>query len=111
MSTYQNYLHDCQQARSLGEMRTQAEEKRCKDEGITPGMKAEANLEVELLSIGFADQPPAEQLRRYERLFELFKIRGFFYTPDPMFDLIRIGVARQHMRELKNTIAGAASVG
>ena len=95
-----DYFHECQQARQLGEMRTQREEQRCRDQGITPEDKKAASDQIGQLYGDFDVQPPGERLRRYERHFELARIRGYFYSVDPAFDLIRIGAVRREMARL-----------
>ena len=85
-----DYFHRVQEARLLGRDRQLREEERCRRHGITPDMKKAASEEMAALYVGLEQQTPEEQLRRYDRLFECAQIRGYFYDPDPGFDILRI---------------------
>lgn len=100
-----DYFAKVQKAHTLNAMRDAREQDRCRALGITPEMKAAATLEIGVLHEGLLDQPPQEQLRRYERMFELANVRGYFYTIDPGFDVVRMNAVRRHMRELAARVA------
>ncbi len=95
-----DYFHACQEARELGEQRRQREALRCQERGITPEMKRQAGEEISSLYVGLLLQPPSEQIRRYERMFELADIRGYLYDPDPLYDLVRIRIINERIQEM-----------
>lgn len=96
-----DYLHRVQEARLLGRDRELREQERCRRQGITPDMKTAASEEMAGLYVGLEDQTCEEQLRRYDRLFECAQIRGYFYDPDPAFDLLRIQAVTDRIDELR----------
>src|SRR5690606_32993439 len=100
-----DYFASCFQAEMLGRMRTTREKDRCREQGITPEMKQAATQEMDQLWVGFGEAAPAEQLRRYRRMFKLFRIRGYFRDPDPAFDLIAIETAEARMKALAKQVA------
>lgn len=93
-------MHQCWMARQLNEMRTHREEQRCRDQGIAPEDKEAATVQIGHLYVDFDAQPPGEQLRRYERHFELARVRGYFHSADPAFDLVRMDAVRREMARL-----------
>ena len=95
-----DYFWECQQARVLGEMRAQRERARCEEKGITPEMKKAAGEEIDALYVGLSEQSPAEQLRRYRRMYECANVRGYIYDPDPIFDLVRMRAIDAEMDRL-----------